>query len=652
MGDYPSWYSSTKPTTCTFHDLTSSNALKSGAASILGLGKSFIPTPSRTTAQEVVNDAVLDIYKQTSWKFIFAGADSDMPKTSLYVNTEAIPSPPSYAIDRRLGEFSRTLKGNFRSRKAKSNLLLHQQKVLEELKSQPEIVIAQSDKGLGPCAVDLERYIKDGVRHICDASSYEIISEEKGAEDMIALEFEIRDWLRENHRNVLKMHAKYIEKHLEKTREDPYGYAYQLYKLHKATIDTRLVVSDCGSLIHALGKWVNEMLQPIMLQQETYFKNTFELKRLLLELGPIPNNASLFTYDAIKMYPSIETGPCLERLAEYLRRPDTQAKFPHYHPEALIEALGLVMRNNRFKFGDVLVKQIKGIAMGMSPAPPIANLFVAIHEEKEVLQYVARNWLKFLKRFIDDGIGIWLHHPDPAEDERRWKEFQDVVARGGLGWDFSKRSNSIDFMDVTISLVDNKVEFVLYEKKLALHLYLPPHSSHPPGVVKGLVMGEVLRIFQLCTHDKDIDDNLSKFFGRLLRRGHQAEVLRPLFVKAVLNAENYLSLSENQRRRIKAAKYEANKRRVFLKLPYHPSDFKRSEIQHLWYNLVSNPDGKVPFNQLTTNNLNPTGPGLAKMPVDQLIIAYRRPPNLGNLLSYRKIDDRGLKVSSFMIRPE
>ena len=78
---------------------------------------------------------------------------------------------------------------------------------------------------------------------------------------------------------------------------------------------------------------------------------------------------------------------------------------------------------------------------------------------------------------------------------------------------FSKRSNSNDFMDVTISLVDNKVEFVLYEKKLALHLYLPPHSSHPPGVVKvkGLVMGEVLRIFQLCTHDKDIDDNLSKF---------------------------------------------------------------------------------------------------------------------------------------------
>ncbi|EJK72424.1 hypothetical protein THAOC_06047, partial [Thalassiosira oceanica] len=89
------------------------------------------------------------------------------------------------------------------------------------------------------------------------------------------------------------------------------------------------------------------------------------------------------------------------------------------------------------------------------------------------------------------------------------------------------------------------VEFKLFEKPLALHLYLPPHSCHPPGVIKGLVMGEVLRIFQLCSHDSDIDDYLSEFFRRLLDRGYQAESLCPLFIKAVANAENYLSLILN-----------------------------------------------------------------------------------------------------------
>ena len=46
------------------------------------------------------------------------------------------------------------------------------------------------------------------------------------------------------------------------------------------------------------------------------------------------------------------------------------------------------MRNNRMRFGDLIVKQIRGIAMGMSPAPPIVNIDVALHEEREVLPFL------------------------------------------------------------------------------------------------------------------------------------------------------------------------------------------------------------------------------------------------------------------------
>ncbi len=36
-----------------------------------------------------------------------------------------------------------------------------------------------------------------------------------------------------------------------------------------------------------------------------------------------------------------------------------------------------VMRNNRMRFGDPNFCRIRGVAMGMSPAPTIANLYVA-----------------------------------------------------------------------------------------------------------------------------------------------------------------------------------------------------------------------------------------------------------------------------------
>ena len=164
----PLWYSSSKPATCTFHDLTSSNNLKSGAASILGLGRNFIPTPRRTTNLELIKEATLDLHRQISWKHFYAGVESDLLKTSLYVKSDNNPPLPGYEIDRRLDQFSRSLERNFRTGSSKANLLPYQKTLLEELQSNQEIIIAQSDKGLGPCAVDLERYIKDGIRHISD----------------------------------------------------------------------------------------------------------------------------------------------------------------------------------------------------------------------------------------------------------------------------------------------------------------------------------------------------------------------------------------------------------------------------------------------------------------------------------------------------
>jgi hypothetical protein len=47
---------------------------------------------------------------------------------------------------------------------------------------------------------------------------------------------------------------------------------------------------------------------------------------------------------------------------------------------ALLQALELVMFNNHMRFGDIILKQISRIAMGMSPVLTIANLYVVIYE--------------------------------------------------------------------------------------------------------------------------------------------------------------------------------------------------------------------------------------------------------------------------------
>jgi len=71
------------------------------------------------------------------------------------------------------------------------------------------------------------------------------------------------------------------------------------------------------------------------------------------------------------------------------------------------------------RFSDILVKQLMGNAMGMSPAPIIANLFVAIYEKLNIIKFLL-TFLMWLKRYIDDGFGIWLHDVDPVVDADNW----------------------------------------------------------------------------------------------------------------------------------------------------------------------------------------------------------------------------------------
>jgi hypothetical protein len=150
------------------------------------------------------------------------------------------------------------------------------------------------------------------------------------------------------------------------------------------------------------------------------------------------------------------------------------------------------------RFGDIIVKQISGIVMGMSPAPTITNLYVVIHEMAHVLQYIPL-FVLYLRHIINDGFGVWLHNPDPAVDERNWNKFQDCLNASGLRWIFCERSQEVVFMDLWLKIVGMKIVTSLYTKPMALHLYLPPHSCHAPGVLSGLTFGNILRIHQLCS---------------------------------------------------------------------------------------------------------------------------------------------------------
>ena len=138
----------------------------------------------------------------------------------------------------------------------------------------------------------------------------------------------------------------------------------------------------------------------------------------------------------------------------------------------------------------------------------------------------------------------------------------------GLTWEFSERAKTVDFMDMTISITnENKIEITLFEKQMNLHLYIPPHSAHPPGLLPGIVYSTLFRIFTICSSEEDKAKRTKTFFKRLIARGYKGNKIRNLFHKAINRARSYTGPSTVETQITMMSSY------TYLSIPMIPHPF-------------------------------------------------------------------------------
>ena len=375
--------------------------------------------------------------------------------------------------------------------------------------------------------------------------------------------------------------------------------------------------------------WIDRQLQKVVIQQRSYLKNALELKQQISQLE-LPSNALLFTADAVSMYTSIPTQHALRIISAYLFR--HRRRHPTLPLTAVTSALRLVMTYNIFQFGDTTFRQLNGTAMGTSPAPAYATLYYAIEEEHFLDLF--QDYLLFYRRYIDDVFGIIIPPENETEANTQWNRLQQAMNNSkGLVWEFSKPSHTVDFLDLTISYRDRVISTTLYEKPLNLHLYIPPSSAHPPGLLNGIVFGTIHRIYTLCSSSADIKCRTTTFFQRLQARGYKKQQLLPIFHKAITRANKDWSTD--------TPLPSTKPKHVIFHLRYHPQDPPSSAIQQLWNKHVANPKYKMPLVDI------PNPKTKLRPRIQRLIIAYSRPMNLGNLLSHRHLNANGPPASSY-----
>jgi hypothetical protein len=289
----------------------------------------------------------------------------------------------------------------------------------------------------------------------------------------------------------------------------------------------------------------------------------------------------------------------------------------------ILAATKLIMTCNVFQFDDTYWLQLSGTAMGTSLACMYATIYYAYHEETSLLptfHNVPNNPLLHYSRLIDDTFQIWdlALLPKPFTTATFPAQLQTVMKFGTLPWEVEPPRKHVNFLDLSIHLnPDGSITTNTFIKPMNLHLYIPPTSAHPKGVLKSLIFGTLQRYWAQNSDRQTYVATTRDFYGHLLNRGYTPETLDPVFFEAA-------SVIDAKRAANPAAPNLSNphmEKRLFLHWEYHPRDISRHDIRSV-------------FNRTL-------GPVIATPPlrISQFTIAYHNPQSLRNCLTKTQLTE-------------
>ena len=554
-----------RPNNMAYHNLCTCLTPPPGTASLLGLGHKYCierPKPF-TELRSGVHRFRRAVRLKDYLKQHELGNSNEDYNSKLYVKSLWNPPHADGNKELRMIDFATRLEcegARVKKRHPRTNLTPQQYAVLHTIRADRRFMVCLTDKNLGPAILERDVYIQRVfVDHLDKTATYEHLPPNRAKELMQQTKQQLIA-LVERHQKALPHHERvYFKRSFAESHRTPQFYL--TLKVHKTPWATRPVVACVGSFNEVFSKWLDIQMKRLLPLSQTYLKDSYQVLDELKALGQLPANARLFTADAHSMYTNIDTKHALTIFKQWLQVfPD---EIPTDFPTDLfLSVLELVMTRNVFQFDDTYWLQKDGTAMGTSTACMYATLYYAFHERLHILPRFGQHLL-YLKRFIDDMIGIWI---GPATE---WSDFNSTLDEfGSLTWDVSNLATNAIFLDLNIRIdpETRRIATKTYQKPMNLFLYIPPTSAHTPGVLKSTILGNLRRFWCQNTNRQDYVQVAKQFADRLVARGHDPTNIRNLSMEAAAVIDSEMSNGTHH----KCVHPSAPRNTIFFHAEYHP----------------------------------------------------------------------------------
>ena len=244
-------------------------------------------------------------------------------------------------------------------------------------------------------------------------------------------------------------------------------------KIHKPNNPGRPIISACSCPTELISSFLDKKMAPFVKSLPTYIKDTNHALNILKQFSFPGNNKFLFTMDITSLYTVIPNNEGLLALKYFF----DQRTVKEPSTDTLLRLAELVLTLNCFTFSGEIFKQINGVAMGTKMGPNYANLFVGYVEEQIFNQFDGPK-PELFGRYTDDCLGATSCTKEELE---RFIGFVNSFHPAlKFTWEISE--TSVTFLDINISVQDNKLATSVHYKPTDSHSYLLYSSSHPSHV--------------------------------------------------------------------------------------------------------------------------------------------------------------------------
>ena len=267
----PSWLYFTRCRHIAFHNLCVDPSIVSRPMkSLLALGLSFIPRSHRTKGPRSVDRERFQ--RDCDTRLFFAGDNTLFQRRRLFVRSAWRPDQRHIpkGFSGRISTFCDAVAREFRRRRSRSNLLPEQRSALRTLMESKKLLVARTDKNLGPAILERDVYVRRAFDdHLSDASTYRSLTPTQASNQLTAVRRLLNGFIARHFPDRNCPDRKYLLRSIAQVR-DPFAYFYLILKIHKNPWTTRPIVSVSGSLLHSLGCWIDQCLQVVCKQPATF----------------------------------------------------------------------------------------------------------------------------------------------------------------------------------------------------------------------------------------------------------------------------------------------------------------------------------------------------------------------------------------------